>query len=107
MVDFNEAFASLEAGVVTLAKGTLSEYVKQATSEGQAALNQMKGNLELWSKQLANGDMDENDLKFLIQGRKELTEMRGLKQLGIAQIQLDKFKGGLVDLIVSTIGKIA
>ena len=104
-IDFSGVFETLKSGVIDLAKGTINDYVTQATQEGQNALDEMKTDLETWSKSLATGDMDIEDLKFLIAGRKEITEMRGLEQLGIAQIQLDKFKNGIVDLIVNSISK--
>ena len=102
-IDFSELFDTLKTGVVDLAKGTVSNYLSQATQEGQNALDEMKTDLEAWAKAIATGDMGIEDLKFLIAGRKEITEMKGLEQLGIAQIQLDKFKNGIVDLIVNRI----
>jgi len=104
-INFNELFDSLKTGVADLAKGTVTDYVGQATQEGQDTLDQMRADIEQWSKSIATGDMNTDDLKFLIEGRKELTEMRGLEQLGIAQIELDKFKSGMIDLVIGGISK--
>lgn len=104
--DFSEIFDTMKAGVVELAKGTIKDYVSQATEEGQNALTSMREDLKNWTNQVAKGDMNIDDLKFLIEGSKELTEMRALKQLGIAQIQLDQFKSGLMNLIVGSISKL-
>jgi len=105
-VNFQDLFDTLKTGVVDLAKGTVSDCVSEATTAGQNALVEMKADIEDWSMSIATGEMDIKDVEFLIAGRKELTEMHGLEQLGIAQIELDKFKNGMIDLIVGTISKV-
>lgn len=104
--NFEEIFATLKDGVAALAKETVTEYAKQATAEGQKALTGMKSDLQQWHAQAASGELEKEDLKFLIAGKKELTEMKALLQLGIAKIQLDKFKSGLLQLVVNSIGKV-
>ncbi len=103
---FEEIFANLKDGVATLAREALSEYADQATEEGQKALAGMKSDLQRWYAQVANGELGEEDLEYLISGRMELAEMKALLQLGIAKIQLDKFKTRLTNLIVKTVGDI-
>ena len=102
-IDFSELFDTMKSGVVELAKGTLKDYASQATEEGQNALNEMKEDIQSWSRELANGDLGVEDVKFLLAGRKELTGMKALEQLGVAQIQLDKFKSGLMSLIIESL----
>lgn len=104
-IDFNQMLETLKEGVAFIAKDTVKEYANQATREGQKALTTLKADLKKWTEQVERGELSKEDLEFLIMGRKELTEMRGLQQLGIAKIQLDKFKNGITGLIVSTIGK--
>lgn len=105
-IDFNILFETLRQGVAIIAKDNVKEYASQATREGQRVLTALKVDLKRWTEQLERGELSKEDLEFLIKGRKELTEMRGLQQLGIAKIQLDKFKNGITDLIVSTITKL-
>lgn len=104
--NFEEIFARLKEGVAALAKETVTEYAKQATAEGQKALTSMKSDLQRWYAEVTRGELEKEDLEFLIAGRKELTEMKALLQLGIARIQLDKFKSGLIALAVSSICRI-
>lgn len=105
-IDFNELFDTLKTGIVDLAKTTMKDYVSQATKDGQNVLNKMKTDIDTWSKQVASGDLSLEDLKFLVEGRKELTQMKALQRVGIDQIQLEKFQKGVVDLIIGTISKI-
>lgn len=105
-IDFNELFETLKTGIIDLAKTTMKDYASQATKDGQNVLNKLKTDLEVWSKQVAAGEMSLEDLRFLIEGRKELTQMKTLQQLGIAKIQLEKFQKGVLDLILNSIAKI-
>jgi hypothetical protein len=105
-IEFDELFDTLKTGIAGLAKTTVNDYLAQATEEGQNALDGMKADIQQWSVSLAAGDMSTEDLKFLVAGRKEIIEMRGLEQVGIAEIQLDSFKNGIVNLIITTVSKV-
>lgn len=104
--NFEEIFATLKDGVVALAKETVTEYAKHVTDEGQKALTSMKNDLQRWYAQVASGELEKEDLEFLIAGRKELTEMKTLLQIGIAQIQLDKFRTGLMHLVIASFSRV-
>jgi hypothetical protein len=104
--DFDKLFDTLKSGVVDLAKSTMKDYASQATKDGQNVLNKLKTDIEIWSKQVAIGNLSAEDLKFLIEGRKELTQMKALQQVGIAKIQLEKFQIGLTNLIINSILKV-
>lgn len=104
--DFNELFDTLIRGISTIAQEIVKDYVRQATKEGHKALTALKSSLKRWSEQVERGELSKEDLEFLLQGRKELTEMKVLQQLGIAKVQLDKFKNAITGLIVSTLIKI-
>ncbi len=104
--NFEEIFVTLKDGVAILAKETVTECAKQATAEGQKALTAMKSDLQRWYADVTLGELGKDDVEFLISGRKELTEMKALLQLGIAKIQLDKFKSGIINLTVNSICRI-
>lgn len=101
--DFGELFATLKLGVATIARETVADYARQATREGHKALTGLKTDLKKWAEAAARGELSEEDLAHLLKGRQELTEMEGLKQLGIGTIQLDKFKNSVVNLVLDKI----
>lgn len=102
-IDFQQYFKALESGVADVAKQTAGEYVSQAKTDGQNVLNLMKANLERWTQEIANGEMSLDDLKFLVQSQKELDEMNALKEAGLAAVEIDKFKNGLISMTIDTI----
>ena len=102
-INFDEIYQSLKNGVVTVAKDNLQEYENAAKADGQAALSDMKTSLQQWAIEVENGSMTKEDLQFLLQGEESLDEMRALKEAGLAAVRIDKFRNGLVNMVIGTL----
>lgn len=102
-LDFETLFKSLKTEVVSFAKNTLEESFKEAKADGIDALNGMKTNVKKWSLQVTNKEMSIDDFKFLMETQKEEMEMVALKEAGLKEIELDKFKNGIVGIVVNKI----
>lgn len=103
MVDFNNIIEELKDLILPLAKDTVEEYKDEAVEDAKAFLNKIKDDLARWTTQLENGDISEDDLKWLIEGKKDLAEMVLLKQKGLAMAKIGKFQKGLFNLVVATV----
>ncbi|HEX5153416.1 MAG TPA: hypothetical protein VFW07_18330 [Parafilimonas sp.] len=93
----------LETGVDSLAKSTLQDYLTQAKTDGQAAIDEMKANLQKWTLEVESGALTADDLAFLIKEQSALDEMTALKQAGLAEVKVDEFKSNLVSMVTNTI----
>ncbi|HUZ58272.1 MAG TPA: hypothetical protein VMU83_05775 [Hanamia sp.] len=104
-MDFNfEAFfKSIKTDVVSLAQESLKDSFKEAKADGMAALNSMKENIKKWSLQVVDKEITIEDFEFQIQTQKEEMEMEALKEAGLKAIELDKFKNGIVGIVVNKI----
>src|ERR1700754_2614868 len=102
-INFDQLFQDLKTGAITLAKTSLDNYVEQAKSDGQAALDAMKTNLTHWTQEVENGALTMDDLKFLLQEDAALTEMTALKQAGLAEVRIDKFKDDVINLVLGAV----
>jgi hypothetical protein len=102
-IDFGAVLKTLESGIINLAETDVKDFVAQATADGQAIIAEMKDDLQTWTKQFADGELSEGDLQDLILGQKGEIEMIALKDAGIAEIEADKFKADVLNLITSTI----
>ena len=102
-VDINKLIDTLKQGMTSLAESTVNNYKSQAISAGQNIIDEMKDDLKDWTEKVANGVMAKDDLEWLVGSQEVLLEMVALKQVGLAKVQLDNFKNGLVSLIVNTI----
>lgn len=101
--DFETFFKGIETEVISLAKNTLNDSFKEAKTDGLAALNSVKANVKKWSVQVANKEMTLDEFKFVMQTQKEEMEMAALKEAGLKEIELDKFKNGIVGIVVNKI----
>ena len=102
-VDFPQIIKQVLLESEKLAVGTCPGHVKEATSEARKALKKMKGRLEKWSSELADGKLTRAEFEFLIQGQKDLLELVALKGLGISRVRTDEFANGVLKIISSTI----
>jgi hypothetical protein len=102
-VDFSSTFTQLTHGITSLAQTTVADYVREAESDGNAFLAQIKDDLETWTLFVAEGKLTKTGLAELIEGDASLIKMEALTQAGLAQIALDNFKNGVFSLIENTI----
>ncbi|HXS37227.1 MAG TPA: hypothetical protein VN721_11040 [Flavipsychrobacter sp.] len=102
-IDLQSLTNTLKQGVIDLAKKTLKDYEDQAKADGQQTIDSMKDELETWGEELKSGQIDSDDLKDLIAGQEDLFKMTALEEAGVAAIEIDKFKSGLIELVTNTL----
>ena len=102
-IDLTKVFDTLKTGIINLAEKDVKDYITEATSDGQAILNELKADLENWTQELFSKELSESDFKDLVLGQKDELEMVALKEAGIAEIQADQFKIDVINLITTTI----
>ncbi len=98
--DFVEAVAK---DVTELAKNTFSGYAKEAVVDAKSFLKKSKSDIEKWAKQLAAGEISKEDFEWLLKGMRDLAAMERLKQKGLAEVEIDKFRNSLLDLVVKNV----
>jgi hypothetical protein len=86
---------------VALAQQLFNEYKTQALSDTDGFLQQSKNDLQTWMEQLSHGDIDKEDFTSLVKGQKELAEMHALKQAGLAQVSIDTFVNGVINIVIN------
>ena len=102
-VDIKSILSTLKGKIADLAKSTVSNYVKQATKDGEQLLILIKDDLARWSQELADGRITIRDFETLVIGDKDLAEMSALTQAGLALARIDQFRGSLFNLIIDTV----
>lgn len=85
---------------------------RMAANEAQAFVADAKGflqhtenDLAKWQTQYVNGEIDADDLKWVLGEKKDVADMQALKRKGIAKIRLDELQQEMLDIVVSTISK--
>lgn len=102
-IDFNALAGSLKNEVSALALSSVQNYTNQAKADGLKLLESMEADIKKWAEMLADGKMSKEDVEFLVQAKKDLVVMNGLKQAGLGQIRIDAFKNSVLNLIVKTV----
>ncbi|MCR4289438.1 MAG: hypothetical protein NUV86_04160 [Candidatus Scalindua sp.] len=101
MFDFNSFISSIEDSIKSLAKETLGDYKDVAVSDGKEFLETTRVDLKRWTEQLAGGELSKDDFKFLVAGKKDLAELHGLTQAGLALVKIESFRNGVIDIVVN------
>jgi hypothetical protein len=102
MLDFNKFLKDLMAQITQLAKDTVKENWQAAVKDGQNIVDKNEAKLQKWLILLNNGDIDQEDFKFLCGGLKDLAEMEALKQAGLKAAQIDQFRSQVIGLVIGT-----
>jgi hypothetical protein len=102
-IEWNNLFATLGEEISTLAGSTLAGYAREATADTKDFLDTSKADLKNWAILYAQGNISKDDLRELILGQKDLSRMVALKQAGLAQISIDKFRNAMIEKVVTTI----
>jgi hypothetical protein len=101
MADFNAFVGEVKTQVSQLAQNTLNEFRTAALDDANAFLNQVQADLQLWTTQLTQGLLKQDEFEDLVKGEKDLAQMQALKTAGLAQARLDAFVNGVIDAVIS------
>jgi methanogenic corrinoid protein MtbC1 len=102
-IDFNNLFTQLKTAIVNLAKDKLKDLAAEAASDGTSLLLTIKADLKKYTKQLQDGEIDNEDFKLLLSGDNDLVEMSALTQAGLSEAAADAFKTSVFETITNTV----
>lgn len=99
MTDWNRFLAAVEQGVARAATGALADYATQLQNDTKAFLAQSAAHLQIWTAQLARGEIDQADLAAYVQADVALAALEALTQAGLAAVDLQRFRDTLVSVV--------
>lgn len=106
MATFREFMKALEEGVEKLAREMFDGLEADALADTKAFLGKTKKDLQRWTKLLAARQLTHQDFRDLVKAKAALAEMHALTQAGIVLTKLERFRTGLVDLVIDTAFKV-
>ncbi len=99
---------AVKDGIAQLATDNLKDYSVAATQDGIGLLESGQAEMQLYSSQLAAGEIDEDQLTGdLSEDLLALANMEKLKNSGLEQIRVGEFTQQVVGLLVSAAIKAA
>lgn len=102
MPDFTEFRDTLLDRLLTLAEEQWTEHRNAAVNDGRAFLEKTEADLARWTALLEAEALTPEDFTWLVQGKRDLVELEGLRQAGLALARLDRFRSSLLDTVVGT-----
>ncbi|HYR21557.1 MAG TPA: hypothetical protein VEP30_01355 [Chthoniobacterales bacterium] len=100
-IDINGLLKNVEDQTKALAQKQFKQYTQQAVGDVKDLLEKSKADLKRWVEELARGEMDKDEFESLVKGQLDVAEMRALKQAGLAEVQIESFVNGVVDIVVN------
>ncbi|NOD84029.1 hypothetical protein [Ruegeria sp. HKCCD6119] len=100
--NWDEFVNSVQEGLKTLAKNTVQDALDQAEKDAKAFIEDSEQAIRRWGDALAQGKITKDDFEYLVGGQKDLAKMHALKAVGLAQARLERFRTGLISLVVSS-----
>jgi len=100
-IDINGLLRNVEEQTKALAEKQFKQYTQQAVGDVKDLLEKSKADLKRWVEELARGEMDKDEFESLVKGQLDVAEMRALKQAGLAEVQIESFVNGVVDIVVN------
>lgn len=106
MSKFDDFVSMVLGGSRDLARGIFDGFEDQAAEDSGAFVDKARTDLERWTVLLEAGAINERDFSDLVQAKRALAEMHALTQLGVGLTRIERFRSGLVDLVIDTAFKV-
>jgi hypothetical protein len=102
MSAFDGFLREIVSGAEDLARTTLTEAVAQAREDTEDFLRETESDLRRWTQELAAQELSQAEFEDLVKGEADLARLHALTEAGIALARLDRFRDGLINLVVNT-----
>ena len=99
---FDDFLESVRGGLGDLVSNTIGDFADSAKERAENFLTETQKDLKKWVKQLADGEISQDDFEFLVKGKKELGKIDALLEGGAAKAAVDKFRTGLIQLLIDS-----
>lgn len=106
MSDFSDFADLVKSGAAKLAIGELKGFAEQARADADDFLQRSRKKLERWTGKLARKELSGDQFEFLVKSEVDLAEVAALAQAGAALAAIQRFRDGLVNLVVSSATKV-
>jgi hypothetical protein len=101
MTGVDNIVKTIEEQAKALAERLFKQYGREAVADVTDFLRKSEVDLERWIQELRRHEIGKDGFTSLVQGQIDVAQMRALKQAGLAQVQIDLFTAGMLDIIVS------
>ncbi|AQR72490.1 hypothetical protein [Sphingomonas sp. LM7] len=102
MSKFEAFLEAVLTGAADLARETLGDVPQQALDDTSEFLDFAKGELKGMTRELESGELSLDEFAELARDLEHLAKLVALGDLGILKTKLERFRAGLIDLVVNS-----
>ena len=102
-MNFEDLFNDLKEEIITEAKEKFGEQGKDIIVDMEEYLTHSKEKLKKWTLLFADGNIDKEELAWLLQSQKDLLILKTLQNAGISKISIGHFKNKVIDSVFTKI----
>lgn len=102
MSKFDDFLEAVLGGTADLARETLGDAPRQALDDTRDFLAFARKQLRGMTKELESGDLSLDEFAELARDLEHLARLVALTSLGILKTRLERFRSGLIDLVVNS-----
>ena len=106
-MNFEELFNDLKEEIITEAKEKFGEQGKNIVADMEEYLAHSKEKLKKWTLLFAEGNIDKEELAWLLQSQKDLLILKTLQNAGVSKISIGHFKNKVIDSVFTKILELA
>ena len=106
MSKFDDFFEAVLDGAKTVGGQAARDFLKQATTDSQAFKQQAEADLQRWTVELANNQIDKDDFASLLRGQLAEATLAALLKAGIAAQKASQLRDKVIDLAIGAAFKI-
>ena len=99
MAIYDDFLEAVKNGLGDLVGDTIGDFANSAKDRAEDFLAEAAEDLKKWVKQLADGEISQDEFEFLVEGKAELGQINALLEIGAAKVAVDKFRIGFVQLL--------
>jgi hypothetical protein len=100
MSKFDDFFAAVLDGAKTVGGDTARDFLKQTTVDSQAFKAQAEADLERWTTELNNKQIEKDDFESLLRGQLSELTLAAFVKAGVASQQAGQLRDKVVDLAI-------
>jgi len=106
MADFKDFVEALKNELIGIAEEAAVDIKDELIEDGEAFARKAKEDIQRWMTLFAQGMLTQEEVAYLIKGKKDLAAMEALKQKGLAEARIDRLKNALISSVIDAVFKV-
>ncbi len=102
-MNFEALFNDLKEEIIAEAKEKFGVQGKDIIADMEEYLAHSKEKLKKWTLLFADGNIDEDELAWLLQSQKDLLTLKTLQNAGVSKIRVGHFKNKVISTVFSKV----